>query len=225
MSITQIFGFIRRFMTMLLTLILLGRVGFAQGPPSGRTFELSSESYSRLLDTLFPRQYPPSLKLDYLMILRFQPNELPESQLVIRAWHDGHVEAVLYTVSGGSVWGVANKYLAQTGKEDVRGVANSIKVKATPLSLSTSTVEGWHTSLFTALREEEAELERSSAEFQKNGTREAVLDGARYDLWYVQGENESHWSFSDLDTSATSSGGNLPLGRWMNRVRLATSKP
>jgi hypothetical protein len=173
---------------------------------------------------LFPREYPPSLKLDYVMILRFEPNERAESQLVVRTWHDGTVEATLFAIQDGTAWRVANAYIAQTGKENIEAIAGSIRVQRRSLNLSRPDVQKWHTLLFQALRASESALERSAEEYRVSGTREAVLDGGRYDLWYAQGETECHWSFSDVDISDAPERTNSPLAHWMNTVRIASTK-
>jgi hypothetical protein len=200
-------------------LILLCEAGFAQGRKPTGPSELNLESYSRLLDTLLPRDHPPSLRLDCLMILRFEPNKGAESQIAIRAWHDGHVDATLYTVLDASVWSAANGYIARTGGENLEAIAKSIKVQNRPLDLPRSDVDRWISSLFEALRSSEASLENFAAEYRRTGTRQAVLDGDHYDFWYAQGETEFHWAFSDVPVSEARRGAILPLAKWMDIVR------
>jgi hypothetical protein len=209
---------------LVLALILLCEAGFAQNSTSSGRAQLSLENYSRLLDALFPRDYPPTLKLDYLMILRFEPNEGPESQLALRMWHDGRIEATLYRIQGVGAWRAANGYTARTGKVNLGAIARSINVQMTPLSISRSDVEKWHSSLFEAVRNSEAALEGSAEEFRRSGTRETVLDADRYDFWYVQGETEFHWSFSDVRITDAPQGAILPLAKWMSMVRLESIK-
>jgi len=180
---------------------------------------ITSGSYSQLLDTLLPREHPPSLRLDCLMILRFEPNEGAESQIVIRAWHDGHVDATLYTVQGASAWSAANGYIARTRGENLEAIAKSIQVQSRTLDVPRAGVDKWASSLFEALRSSESSLEKLAAEYRKTGTRQAVLDGDHYDFWYAQGEIEFHWAFSDVPVSEARREAILPLAKWMDMVR------
>jgi hypothetical protein len=202
-----------------LTLILLCEDGFTQSLAPAERQVIRSESYSQLLDTLLPRKYTPSPQLDCLMILRFEPNEGAESQLAIRAWHDGHVEATLYTVQGASVWSTANGYIARTGAENLEAIAKSIKVQSRRLDLPRPAVDKWISSLFEALRNSASSLEKLALQYRKTGNRLTELDGDHYDFWYVQGEAESHWEFSDVPVRAARREAILPLAKWMDMVR------
>jgi hypothetical protein len=199
-----------------LTLILLCKIVSAQNIPSPK---LSAASYTRLLNMVLPPEYPRSQKLDYLFILRFEPNEGTESQLDVRAWHDGRVEATLSTIKGVSAWRVANDYIARTGKENLVAITDLIKAQTHPVNFSRSDLEKWHSSLFVALRSSESYLERSAQSYRTGGNRDAVLDGDHYELWYVQGETESHWSFSDVPAGSALQAPILPLAKWMVRFR------
>jgi hypothetical protein len=92
------------------------------------------------------------------------------------------------------------------------------------LKVSRSDIEKWHALLFIAMRESESLLERSAEEFRKDGTRAAVLDGDRYGLWYVQGENELHWSFMDVPIGDAPNQATLPFAKWMAMVLLGATK-
>jgi hypothetical protein len=153
------------------------------------------------------------------MVLRFQPNRGTESQLAIRALHDGGGEGTLYTIQGDSAWTTANRYVARTGQEQATAIAGTIKVKKRDLSLARADLEKWHALLFDVVRGSESTLERSAEEYRTNGTRSTVLDGDRYDFWYVQGETESHWSFSDVPLGDAPRQAILPLAKWMAMVR------
>ena len=183
---------------------------------------MSEGGYTHLLDAVFPREKIASLKVAYAMVLRFEPNEGPESQRLFRVWHDGHIDAQLYTIKSGSAWSLANSYIARSGKEDVAAIAPLIPVEKKQLELSAAEVEQWHTGLFGILRASDSALQSAAAEYAKNGRREAVLDGTRYQFWYMQGETELSWSFSDIDVKDTLARANLPLARWMNSVRVAS---
>lgn len=209
--------------TILLLLFVAGIAGTAnpQGV-SGTTTLISDGAYVQLLDTIFPRESPVSLKIAYTMILRFEPNEGPESQLLFRAWYDGHVDAELYSVKNGSAWSAANSYIAKSGREDIAAIAPLIPVEKKQLTVPANEVQQWHAGLFDTLRSSDSALQKSAAEYAKDGSREAVLDGTRYQFWYLQGEAEMRWNFSDIDINDARARANLPLARWMNMVRMAS---
>lgn len=199
------------------SLFILSQTVLAQDPAIAQPFIPSFETHSLLLDSLFGRVKPPSLKVYFIMILRFEPNQLPESQVVVQAWRDGRLDVTEYRLTD-SAWKSLVRYVDRNGKEDIQAVARTLKVQVTPVKLPESTGESWWASLFSALREEQIDLEKAAAEVRKDGTIEVVLDGATYNLRYLQGDREVHWTFSDLDVG--SKNWNRPLGRWMNRVRL-----
>jgi hypothetical protein len=203
--------------------VLLSGTTFAQGTSPGSVV-LSRQGYSQLLDTQFPRVYPASLKRAWLTILRFEPNRGVESQLAIEAWHDGHIEATLYTIQGRSAWAAGNAYIARAGREDLGSIAKSIRVQKRVLSLQPSDLEKRHALFFAVARDSESALERSAAEFRTSGNRNTVLDGDRYELWYVQGETETHWSFSDVHLDDAPGQAILPLAKWMAMVRAGATK-
>jgi hypothetical protein len=191
---------------------------FGQSSSAGPTV-LSPENYSHLLDRLFPRVHPPSLRLDWLLVLRFEPNHGPESQLSIRAWHDGRAEVYFDLIQGSSAWSEANAYIARTGQQNLDAITSSIKTTRSVLSLPRSTLERWHQLFFRAIGESQLLLEKSDEEFRKSGERAAVLDGDRYTLWYMQGESEFSWSFSDVPINDVARQGMSPLVKWMATVR------
>ena len=208
---------------ILVLLMLAATVGAAapQDATTGSTL-ISEAGYAHLLDAAFPRENIASLKIAYTMVLRFEPNEGPESQLLFRVWHDGHIDAQLYTVKSGSAWGLANNYIARSGKEDIAAIAPLIPVEKKQLELSAAEVERWHAGLFDILRLSDSALQRAAAEYAKDGSRDAVLDGTRYQFWYMQGETDLRWSFSDIDVNDALARAYLPLARWMNTVRIAS---
>lgn len=206
---------------LFLSVALIAGTASPQGV-SGTTTLITDAGYVRLLDTIFPRESPVPLKVAYTMILRFEPNEGPESQLLFRAWNDGHVDAELYSVKDGSAWSAANNYIAKSGGEDIAAIAPSIPVEKKQLTIPANKIQQWHAGLFDSLRSSDSALEKSAAAYAKDGSREAVLDGTRYQFWYLQGEAEMRWNFSDIDINDAPARANLPLARWMNMVRMAS---
>jgi hypothetical protein len=59
---------------------------------------------------------------------------------------------------------------------------------------------------------------------------ELEVNGTRYELWYIQGDNEMHFASSDSEVDSVTHGSEQ-LTRWMNDVRsyanshLANYKP
>jgi len=197
-----------------------------QNAESARTTSplISAEGYERLLDSIFPREQIASLKVGYTMILRFEPNQGPESQLLFRVWYDGHIDAQMWTVKSGSAWRLANEYITRTGNEDIATVARLVAVEKTQIELNATQVQKWHTSLFDILRSSDSQLQKAAAEYFKQGVTDAVLDGTRYEFWYTQGMIEARWTFFDIDVNDLATRANLPLARWMNEVRAASKK-
>ena len=183
---------------------------------------LSTDGYGRILDAVFPHESVPSLKVAYTMVLRFEPNQGPESQLLLRVWRDGHTETTLYTVRNGSVWNLANAYVAQKGEHDVAAIAGSIPVEKKQLEIDSAKVDRWRAQLFETLRASDSQLQKAAAEYARDGSRDAVLDGTRYELWYSQGETDLHWAFSDIDMNDLPARAHLPLARWMNAVHVGS---
>lgn len=199
-----------------------GRLASAQDGVVGQPKLVSADSYARILDLIFPHESVPSLKVAYTMVLRFEPNQGPESQLLLRVWHDGHTEATLYIVKSGSAWNLANAYVSQARKEDVAALARSIPVEKKQLEIDSGRVDRWHTQLFDSLRASDSQLQKDAAQYAKDGSRDSVLDGSRYEFWYSEGETDLHWTFSDIDVNDLPTRANLPLARWMNAVRVAS---
>jgi hypothetical protein len=211
------------FRALMLLMAVVGTVQAVSAQAgSGAPGLVSEAGYERLLDAIFPRENIASLKVAYTMVLRFQPNEGAESQLLFRVWYDGHTDAELYMVKGGSAWASANNYLAKSGKEEIANIVRLIPVERKQLSISTREVQEWHAGLFDTLRSSDSALQKAAAEYAKNGSREAVLDGTRYQFWYLQGETETRWNFSDIDINDGAPRANLPLARWMKMVRASS---
>lgn len=123
------------------------------------------------------------------MVLRFEPNQGPESQLLFRVWYDGHIDAQKWTVRSGSAWSLANSYIAKTGKEDIDAISRLLSVETTKVDVSAATVKGWHASLFEFLGLSNSQLEK-----------EAVVYRRRYKLYSVKPASNSMQSICSYST-------------------------
>src|SRR4051812_10414618 len=80
---------ITRFALVLSLMLMLKPFGYAQESDSAINVKLSqlivsSETYNRVLDIVFPKQISDDEKTDWTLTLRFMPHSEPESQIVIR---------------------------------------------------------------------------------------------------------------------------------------------
>jgi hypothetical protein len=180
---------------------------------------VSSEAYDRVLDSVFPRDYTHSPKLDYVLILRFEPSFHAESQVVIQTLDGGKVDAWLYTSTSGGIWQTCNDYIERTGREDAAEIARSIHSQKDSIVVSKTKAREWHASLFSSLSQSVDELKKASEEREKTGSMTIVLDGTRYELSYVQGMVELHWEFWDVEIVEPRSTSVSALARWMNGIR------
>ena len=138
---------------ILLSMVVAGMVQTAASQGISVAQKLISDAgYAHLLDAIFPRENIASLKVAYTMVLRFEPNEGPESQLLFRVWNDGHIDEEMYSVKSGSAWTLANGYISKSGKEDIAAIAPLIPVQKKQLMVTADEVQEWHAGLFDALR-------------------------------------------------------------------------
>jgi len=181
-------------------------------PVLGRD-EYGRDDYPRLLDLLLPVDRDLPQRIDYAMVLRFAPNWEPESQITIQAMHDGTVKAFLLTCVGGA-GASANAQLARSGRKPIEELAKAIRVERKELVVQRSKVEQWHKSLREALQQSLTAIDKDIEQFRRNDERAVWLDGADFDLWYLEGEVETHWRAVDRHQ-----GDHMPFSKWMIVVR------
>lgn len=216
-------------LSTMLTLILQvssanTRSGAALQVAQTKTYPIiGGETYSRVLDILFPRDGPDSGGTLWAVVLRFKPTSKSESQIIIRRGVN-KVEVVEYTSPDGSIYAKLNEVLARGGKEDATEMAKSIRVKRREVSVAHAQVRQWYASFFDSLASTTKTLRGALEESDKTGAESFVFHGTFYDLWYEQGLNKMSFKLYDVEVDKPGSDGELKLVRWMNAVRRDVAK-
>lgn len=122
---------IRALLTATVAVMLQVGVGVAQSsaPLQGKQARpvIDERTYSIVLDIVFPRAEPSSGRTVWAIVLRFRPNSMPESQIVIRKSLN-KVEVVEYTPAEGSIYAKLNDALERGVRRDAVELAKSIRV-------------------------------------------------------------------------------------------------
>ena len=154
--------------------------------------------YPRVVDLAF--SYPVYFfpQGEYRLILRFLPSFEAESQIVISGWNDDTPAVTTYTLvdKTQTISSITDSQNIR-GIEDPAEIAKLIKVQKKELTPSPPEVKALM-SRFLALR------------LSPNLSRDAVLDGTRYDLEYQTFSNRLQFVLSD-ETS--------PVVQWMNQIK------
>jgi hypothetical protein len=140
-----------------------------------------------------------SLVNDVFSIIARRAYHGPELQVVLRMSRDGSVDARLYRVTNGSAAGFLTQASRGTAEPDLRSIVNKIHVDVQRMSVTPETMKLWHSRLLDSLAASNAVVKESAAEYERDGSERAVLDGTQYDLWYQRGLVDLHWSVLDID--------------------------
>jgi len=189
-------------------------------PSTGLTHSsvLSMNDYEHLLDVVLPADHRTRPGLEYTFILRFEPHIHPESQIVIRQWRGGRVETAVFHVQERNAWQAAYGKVAPGQTPDFDAVAKDVKVDHKSFQLAPADEAQWRKQLMPAIQKELAKANKKIKHIDREGVHELQMNGTRYELWYIQGDNEMH--FTSLDSEVdTMTKGNLELTKWMNQVR------
>lgn len=186
-----------------------------QGGPPKSYKVLSKETYTRVLDILFPRDETAK---SYLFVLRFGPSFHAESQIVIRGIGD-KMEVLEYTSLSGNIYDKLNAVLANGGSEDAVAMARLIKVRRRSIEVPYSKVKQWRAAFLDSFCELSKSLGDKAEQMDKQGTVTLALDGTFYDLWESQGMGKMSFSFYDEEVGAQQPNGALKMVQWMNAVR------
>ena len=189
-------------------------------PSTGLTHAsvLSISDYQHLLDVVMPADHRTRPGLQYSMILRFEPQIHPESQIAIRRWRDGRIETAVFHVQERNAWHAAYGKVAPGQSPDFDAVAKDVKVERKSFQLAATDEAAWRKELMPAIQKELAKANKKIRHIDHEGMHELQMNGTRYELWYIQGDNEMH--FTSLDSEVdTMTKGNLALTKWMNQVR------
>lgn len=170
------------------------------------------------MDILFPRDGPAI----FAIVLRFEPNFQPESQIIIRRELD-KAEVVEYTSLSGNIYGKLNDVIAQGGKEDAVEMAKLIKVRKRSIEVPYAQVKQWHSGFLLSIKESLNGFKERIEEYD-TGTTTIALDGTFYDLWYKQISNEMSFRVYDQAVEVRRLTGDFKLVQWMNAVRREVEK-
>lgn len=170
---------------------------------------VSSDTYRRVLDIIFPRD-PGNFRdqtKEFALTLRFSPVSKAGSQINITKYSDGRFEVVTYTLSNRSqnISEQLNAILRQTGRENAEEMARKLNVQRRVVN---------DTRGVRRLLERFAAL-RTSPQLDTSIT----LDGTSFQLWYEAASSESYHSLVGGEPGHDSA--DHPLVRWMNEVRQA----
>jgi hypothetical protein len=189
-------------------------------PSTGLTHSsvLSINDYEHLLDIVMPADHRTRPGLQYTLILRFEPHIHPESQIVIRRWRDGTIETALFRVDKTNAWEAAYGKVAPGQTPDFDAIAKDVTVVRKSFHLAPSDEAQWRKQLMPDIQKELAKANKKIRHIEKERVHDLEINGTRYELWYIQGDNEMH--FVSLDSEVdTMTKGNLVLTKLMNEVR------
>ena len=185
---------------------------------------VSRETYSRVLDILFPREDPNPSETIFQFILRFRPSFQLTSQIVIRRRLD-KVQVVEYSSMDGNVYSKLNEALARGSKEDAVELAKLIRVQRKEISVPHAEIKRWYTSFFDSLNSTTTTLQQRGEEFDKKGGSESILlDGTIYDLWYEQRLTSLSFNLYGVEIDSPGGDGDFKLVQWMNSIRRDVQK-
>lgn len=170
---------------------------------------VSSETYQRVLDLIFPRDagnFRDQTK-EFALTLRFSPVSEAGSQINITKHSDGRLEVVTYTLPNRSqsISEQLNAILRQAGRENAEEMVRRLNVQRRVIN---------DTRRIRQLLERFAAL-RVPVQLDTSIT----LDGTSFQLWHEAASNESYYSLVGGEPGHDSA--DHPLVRWMNEVRQA----
>lgn len=174
---------------------------------------VSSETYQRVLEIIFPRNsldFSDPTK-EFALTLRFSPVSEAGSQINITKHSDGRLEVVTYTLPNRSqsISEQLNGILRQTGRENAEEMARHLNVQRQVVN---------DTRRIRRIRQL---LERFAALCVPVQLDTSItLDGTYFQLWYEAASNKSYYSLVGGEPGHDRA--DHPLVRWMNEVRQAT---
>lgn len=173
---------------------------------------VSSETYRRVVDLIFPRDAGNfrDQNKEFALTLRFMPSFETAAQINITKYSDGRLEVVTYTLpkGSGSISEQLNAMLRQTGRENAEEMAKHLIVRRQTIG---------DTRNMRQLLRRFAVL-RFTAQLDTSIT----LDGTAFQLWYEAVSNESYYSLVGGDPGHDRT--DHALVRWMNDVRQVVLK-
>ena len=185
---------------------------------------LSIADYDYLLDVLFPIDHALPPAVDYVMVLRFEPHLHPESQIVIRHYHQGRIEANLTEVASGSAWKAAYQQLVPGESPNFQAIASNIQLRDSKFRVDPQQLEAWHKEIFPVLAKQSARVRNIDKSLRSKGNHEIATMGTRYEFWFIQMNDEEHMVAWGSESESVQTGTSA-LTQWMNKVRLSAVGP
>ncbi len=164
----------------------------------------------------YDHRSPPGL--EYSLILRFEPHVHPESQIVIRRWRDGRIETELYRVDKVNAWRAAYGNVTEGQTPDFVAMTHLIKIVRNSINVKPSEEAAWRRELLPTLQKELAEVRKRDKQRKHDDEHVLAANGTRYELWYIQNDNEMHFVSYDNEVDSVTKG-TQDLTRLMNKVR------
>ena len=188
-------------------------------PSTGLTHSvLSLDEYEHLLNMVLPMDQKTPPGLSYTLVLRFEPHIHPESQIVLRHWRNGTNETAVYRVDQGNAWRAAYGNVAEGQTPDFVAMTKEIKVVRNSFNLSTSDEAAWRKELLPTLQKEIVKARKQAKQRKHDDEHLLEANGTRYELWYIQGDNEMHFVSWDNEVDTVTKG-SQDLTKLMNQVR------
>jgi hypothetical protein len=188
-------------------------------PSTGRTHSiLTFDEYEHLLNLVMPYDHRSPPGLEYSLILRFEPHVHPESQIVIRRWRDGRIETELYRVDKVNAWRAAYGNVTEGQTPDFVAMTHLIKIVRNSINVKPSEEAAWRRELLPTLQKELAEVRKRDKQRKHDDEHVLAANGTRYELWYIQNDNEMHFVSYDNEVDSVTKG-TQDLTRLMNKVR------
>jgi hypothetical protein len=183
---------------------------------------IDERTYRNVLDIVFPRDEPSDRTL-WAIVLRFRPNSLPESQIVIRRGLR-KIEIVEYSPTDGNIYAKLNEALDRGSRRDAVELAKSIRVTRREVTVPHRQVKRWYTTFFDSIPGTTKTIREALQKADNTGVESFVLHGSVYELWYAQGLMEVSAKLYDVDLADARSGAEFKLVQWMDNVRRGVQK-
>ena len=190
----------------------------APPPPPKEHSPLSYDEYEHLLNLILPIDHAVPPAIEYTMVLRFEPHVHPESQIVIRHWRDGHTETAIYRVDHGNAWRSAYGNITDGQTPDFNSMVKETVIRRNGFLLGPDQERRWHNEIFPTLERDFGKVRALDKHNGRGSGQEVGLTGTRYELWYIQADDEIHvvsWD-SEVEDFPT---GSFVLTKWMNLIR------
>lgn len=178
---------------------------------------IDERTYRNVLDIVFPRDELPDRTM-WAIVLRFRPNSMPESQIVIRKGLR-KIEIVEYTPTDGSIYASLNEALDRGSRRDAVELAKGIRVTRREVSVPHVQVKRWYATFFDSIPGTTKTIREALQRADSTGVESLVLHGSVYELWYAQGLKEMSAKLYDVDLADARSGAEFKLVQWMDNVR------